>query len=203
MYIAFRCYDVDDDQNISEDEVKVVLKNIPLQHIERLEETICANGFTRVEHMNQKRTDNEQITRFVDTIFSEHPNGMYFDEFTKLAQECTSELFISIYDSIYQCIPCVKNFLIMRANYKNLLKTRENIYVAPTFTVLMPPSTTKGLEKITEYIDTSPQKKKEKYFKRESLMKSKLVSHQNISGYASFSVEKTSSDSPTSPEKSP
>ena len=91
----------------------------------------------------------------------------------------------------------------MRANYKNLLKTREKIYVAPTFTVLMPPTTTKGLEKITEYIDTSPQKKKKKYFKRESLMKSKLVSHQNISGFVSFSVEKTSSDSPKSPEKSP
>ena len=30
MLIAFRCYDVDDDQSISEDEVKVVLLNIPL-----------------------------------------------------------------------------------------------------------------------------------------------------------------------------
>jgi len=30
MYIAFRIFDVDDDQSISEDEVKVVLKNIPL-----------------------------------------------------------------------------------------------------------------------------------------------------------------------------
>jgi Ca2+-binding EF-hand superfamily protein len=30
MLIAFRCYDVDDDQNISEDEVKIILKHIPL-----------------------------------------------------------------------------------------------------------------------------------------------------------------------------
>jgi len=30
MHIAFRIFDVDDDQNISEDEVKVVLKNIPV-----------------------------------------------------------------------------------------------------------------------------------------------------------------------------
>ena len=31
MYIAFRCYDVDDDQTISDDEVKIVLCNIPLR----------------------------------------------------------------------------------------------------------------------------------------------------------------------------
>lgn len=31
MLIAFRCYDVDDDQSISKDEVEVIMKNIPLQ----------------------------------------------------------------------------------------------------------------------------------------------------------------------------
>lgn len=31
MNIAFRCYDVDDDQTISEEEVKIVLSNIPLR----------------------------------------------------------------------------------------------------------------------------------------------------------------------------
>ena len=31
MLIAFRCYDVDDDQQISDDEVKIVLQNVPLK----------------------------------------------------------------------------------------------------------------------------------------------------------------------------
>ena len=31
MLIAFRCYDVDDDQVITEEEVKIVLLNIPLR----------------------------------------------------------------------------------------------------------------------------------------------------------------------------
>jgi len=30
MYIAFRCYDVDDDQCVDKREVEVVLKNVPL-----------------------------------------------------------------------------------------------------------------------------------------------------------------------------
>ena len=35
LLIAFRCYDIDDDQSVSEDEIKIVLKNIPL-HVENL-----------------------------------------------------------------------------------------------------------------------------------------------------------------------
>ena len=31
MLIAFRCYDVDDDQVITDEEVKIVLLNIPLR----------------------------------------------------------------------------------------------------------------------------------------------------------------------------
>ena len=30
MHIAFRCYDVDDDESISAEEVKIILKSIPI-----------------------------------------------------------------------------------------------------------------------------------------------------------------------------
>ena len=35
MLIAFRVYDVDGDENISDEEVKIVLRNIPLKYEER------------------------------------------------------------------------------------------------------------------------------------------------------------------------
>ena len=46
---------------------------------------------------------------------------MYFDEFYRLALDVTSELFLCIYDCIYQFVPCVKNFLTLRKNYINFL----------------------------------------------------------------------------------
>jgi Ca2+-binding EF-hand superfamily protein len=39
MMIAFRCYDIDNDENISEDEVKIVLKNIPTSYNQKLNES--------------------------------------------------------------------------------------------------------------------------------------------------------------------
>ena len=46
-----------------------------------------------------------------------YENGMYFDEFMKVAEGDTSELFVSIFNCIYECVPCVKNFFIMRHKY--------------------------------------------------------------------------------------
>ena len=78
---------------------------------------------------------------------------MYFDEFEKLCTEVTSELYVSIFDSIYQCVPCVKNFLILRHNYQEYLKRNNIEQFKPTFTVLMPPISTKMIDRMSEQID--------------------------------------------------
>ena len=51
-------------------------------------------------------------------MFSYHPRGMYFDEFVKLCQEVSSDLYTSIFDCFYNYIPCVQNFLLLKAHYK-------------------------------------------------------------------------------------
>ena len=140
MLIAFRCYDVDNDQCVSDDEVKIILKHIPFVVEQRYGNSFAkqnfnfsgANNMTRVEYMNSKREDNDQIDRIVECIFSEHPDGMYFDEFITLAKEVTSELYMCIYDCICTYVPVVKNFLIMRANYATFLKSKliENMGIA-------------------------------------------------------------------------
>ena len=73
--------------------------------------------------MDLKLQDSKQIEIFIDKLFSEHHEGMYFDEFVNLAKEVTSELFLGIYDCVYQNIPCAKNFLVMRQNYISFLKS--------------------------------------------------------------------------------
>lgn len=53
----------------------------------------------------------------MDVLERNYEEGMYFDEFVKVAHEDTSELFVSIFNCIYECVPCVKNFFLMRAKY--------------------------------------------------------------------------------------
>ena len=90
---------------------------------------------------------------FKDTYGEE---GMYFDEFQKLATDVTSELFACVYNCIYQYVPCVKNFLLMRENYMAFLKSSKaksfRIEFKPyTHTVLMPPVSKKMLDKISDF----------------------------------------------------
>jgi len=56
---------------------------------------------SRVERLNQKYNDSKQITKLIETIFSSHPGGIYFDEYEKLTMEVCSDLFFCIYDCIY------------------------------------------------------------------------------------------------------
>ena len=121
MLIAFRVYDVDGDECISAEEVKIVLRNIPLKFEERY-----GNSFTkdmsRVDYLVQKEEDNNQIDKFLEVMFKEYGgDGMYFDEFQKLSTEVTSELFLCVYNCIYQYVPCVKNFLMLRENFQSYL----------------------------------------------------------------------------------
>ena len=126
MLIAFRCYDVDGDECISDQEVKIVLRNIPIKYEQRYGNSF-SDSLSRVEYLVQKDEDNKQINQLLEVLFKEYgDDGMYFDEFQKLAKEVTSELFLCVYNCIYQYVPCVKNFLIMRENYLSFLKSKNS-----------------------------------------------------------------------------
>lgn len=104
MYIAFRCYDVDDDENISADEVRIVLKNIPITYEGRYGDSFDENrGLSRNDHMAAQKRDDESIKKFLEALYVEQfkEEGIYFDEFVALATGVTSELFLAIYDCIY------------------------------------------------------------------------------------------------------
>jgi Ca2+-binding EF-hand superfamily protein len=58
MLIAFRVYDVDLDESITVEEVKIVLRNIPITYNERHGNSFSKDMLTRVELMERKEADN-------------------------------------------------------------------------------------------------------------------------------------------------
>jgi len=98
---------------------------------------------------------------FIDVLFSGFDDEeIYFDEFVRLSKEVTSELFVCVYDCIYQYIPCAKNFLIMRANYIDFLQSKEAQsrginFLKYTYTHLMPPVTSKMVQRFLENPDNN------------------------------------------------
>ena len=158
MLIAFRCYDVDGDESIDADEIRLVMKNVPLFVEGRYGESFAEDNMNlnRVEYMAAKNEDNEQIDLFIDTLLNHYPDGMYFDEFKTLCNEVTSELFLCVYDCIYQYIPCVRNFLVLRNRYKMFLESKEcrkRTVTAKLYSckILMPPITKKMVDRISEF----------------------------------------------------
>ena len=146
MLIAFQCYDVDGDQQISSEEVKAVLRNIPsLSEEKHGRGMTIGRGWTMKEQLQEMNHDDSQIDRLVEIVFSFHQNGMYFDEFCQTAKHVTSEFFLSIYDCIYNDVPCAKNFLILRSNFRQLITQNlpPSLSLTPKSTDLKPPITDK------------------------------------------------------------
>lgn len=49
---------------------------------------------------------------------------MYFDEFKEVTMNHTSELFLAIFDSAFQFIPCAKSYLVLKTHYRQILFSR-------------------------------------------------------------------------------
>ena len=73
--------------------------------------------------MAQKGDDSLEIQQLVEKIFDEFKEGLYFKEFAELTKRVSSELYFSIFDMIYQFVPCAKSFFLMRRNYMKFLET--------------------------------------------------------------------------------
>ena len=157
MQIAFRCYDMDGDEQIEFSEISIILKNIPSKLENRYGSSFTKEkDSSRTEIMRKQEEDNKQIDTLMNVLEKNYEEGMYFDEFVKVAHEDTSELFVSIFNCIYECVPCVKNFFLMRSQYVKFLQSggclEKGIVFKPyTYTVLMPPVTDKMKFYISEY----------------------------------------------------
>jgi hypothetical protein len=65
-----------------------------------------------------------EIDLITETVFREYPDGMYFDEFVEFSEQISSEFVYAIFDTLYQCVPCIKNFFHLRHNFRKTLMVR-------------------------------------------------------------------------------
>ena len=161
MKIAFACYDADGDESISEDEVELILRSLPLRLEERYGSSFNPLHGNRFQKFNEQKRDCIQIRKFTYLIFNEtfYSHGMYFDEFCTFAKEVSSELIVSIFDALYHRVPCVKNFLRLKMNFYKKLKSDEASKMSiknaePLHVPLMPPVLEKSLRRF--FIDQDP-----------------------------------------------
>ena len=61
MRIAFRCYDEDGDESISEDEVELILRSLPLRLEERFGTSFTQMDDSRTQKFNEQKRDVSQI----------------------------------------------------------------------------------------------------------------------------------------------
>ena len=100
--------------------MKLLLINIPQKVEPRYGNSINEKDSIKIsELIERKNCDVEEIKSFVDCMYDNVPGStvIYFDEFIKITKEITSELYVSIFDCLYSCIPLVKNYIILRNNY--------------------------------------------------------------------------------------
>ena len=113
MLIAFRVYDFEDDQAITPEAVKFVLKSLPSSWAARYgisfpdDHNLGNMALLTRSHLNHtENLDNQEINLLVDAIFKSHSGEMFFDEFSYLTEHITSELYFSILQPLFYFVPC-------------------------------------------------------------------------------------------------
>lgn len=155
--IAFKCYDPDNLDFITKKEVKYILKHIPLNFEARYGisfGSFDSEAYTSRELMqHQLKVDSDQIDQMVESIFAEYPDGMFLDEFIQFTTQISSEFVYPIFDTMYQCVPCIQNFFKLRHNYLNILYSKGNNMdlQQPEFVTLPPPISSKLQERLVIY----------------------------------------------------
>jgi hypothetical protein len=99
-------------------------------------------NISRSDLLSKKKEDDDQINLLLSRVFLDatvDEEDIYFDEFVKLTETLGSELYVAVIDCIYKCVPCVKNFFLLRSNFISILEREDLLYGwRPNLTVLAP-----------------------------------------------------------------
>jgi hypothetical protein len=131
---------------------------------------------------------------------------MYFDEFVQFNTQVSSELFLSIFDCLHQCVPCAQNFFILKANYLKVLQRKslepdsQVKCIVPKCFELPPPLSDKMLNRVTQFekepgpsAAQSPQER----FRRSSLQSLQSIKVPKRLTIRHRSIFQAPEDSPT------
>ena len=139
---------------VTEEEVALLLINIPRKIEARYGQAHASENQIMSEIIELKQQDTDEISQFSKALFSHFVDGnIYFDEYVRITKEITSELHVSVYDCFYKCVPCIKNFLLLRSNYIQVLNDQFNIKLHQSKLTLSPPVTSKMREKFVNIVE--------------------------------------------------
>ncbi len=133
LAIAFRCFDQDGDGVLEQEEVELVLKNIPYRGDAEIEQ------LSRFEQSKLREEDNKQVSEFAGVFFTQMKSHLFFDEFVRICKEYTSELFFAIFSCLYTYVPCSKIVFFLRQVFAGQRPPEKRlwIYLAPLVTTKM------------------------------------------------------------------
>ena len=99
---------------------------------------------------------------------------MYFDEFVEVCQTITSEFAYGVLDTMYNCIPCLRNHFRMLANFKQILVANKFVNLKPFHSERLAPPFTEKLRlkctKMTQENVNSPSKERDRESHKQSIL---------------------------------
>ena len=75
-------------------------------------------------------------------------DGIYFEEFCCINIQVCSDLYMAVFDCIYNCVPCVKNAFALKTNYYSMVSMETGEKVEQQYKTLAKPILKKLLEKL-------------------------------------------------------
>lgn len=118
--LSFDVYDFDRDGYITKEDVRLILSHIPI--VNSVEGKLNAEGaFTREGGGMQVFLDRvqtqEEISMLIQTVFGDKKRINY-EDYVKINQEMTSEMFLSILTLLQNNLPCSVNYYRYKNNYE-------------------------------------------------------------------------------------
>ena len=74
-----------------------------------------------------RQADCNDVEQFVDIFFTDHQEGMLFNIFRERIITISSEPFFAIISQFQEHIPCFRNYVRARSNFKKLAEKNSSL----------------------------------------------------------------------------
>eukprot|EP00347_Sterkiella_histriomuscorum_P019499 403341396 len=130
--LVFDIYDFDSDGYISKEDIRIVLSHVPIQSesSKTLPKGIKEGIFTQkgggFENYQDRINTQSEIMIYIENCFLFLGNKSFIDinEFTKINEEFSSEMLLSIMSILQDNLPCSDNFFRFQGNYDKFMQNK-------------------------------------------------------------------------------
>jgi len=121
-------YDFDKDSFITKEDIRLILSHIPVDNaitgVSVSEGSFTTEGGGHQIFLDRIQTQ-EEIENLISEIFGAKKR-LSFEEYVRINQEITSEMFLSIIILLQQKLPCSENFYRYKKNYEKYMVTNKD-----------------------------------------------------------------------------